>query len=112
MTNQEVYDKVKAHLLTQNAKSISSNGMCKYRMQRSTKKCAIGCLIPDALYSKDIEGEGVYTLAQDEELGLKDFFADVSIDLLVDLQCMHDGNKVSSWPTVLKEIAKEYDLNP
>jgi len=25
MTNQEVYDKVKAHLLTQNAKSISKN---------------------------------------------------------------------------------------
>lgn len=112
MNNQEVYDKVKAHLLTQNAKSISKDGDCKYRMIRSTKRCAIGCLIPDELYSKDLEGEGVYTLAQDEELGLKDFFAGVSIDLLVDLQCMHDGDKPSKWPTILNEIAKDYGLTP
>lgn len=112
MTNQEVYDKVKAHLLTQNAKSISRKyGLCKYRMIRSTKRCAIGCLIPDNLYEKEMEGDAVENLLHSYPQ-VKQFFVGVTPALLIDLQKVHDCEAVKNWSRELENIAKVYDLNP
>ena len=112
MTNQEVYDKVKAHLLTQNAKSISRKyGLCKYRMIRSTKRCAIGCLIPDNLYEREMEGNAVYNLLHDFPK-IKKFFEGVSSALLAALQTVHDNELVKNWPRELEAVAKEYELTP
>ena len=112
MTNQEVYDKVKAHLLTQNAKSISKKyALCKYRMIRSTKRCAIGCLIPDNLYEKEMEGNAVHNLLHDFPK-VKEFFDGVSSDLLDALQTVHDNELVKNWPRELEVVAKAYGLTP
>ena len=111
MTNQEVYDKVKAHLLTQNAKSISKDGDCKYRMIRSTKRCAIGCLIPDNLYEKEMEGNAVHNLLHDFPK-VKEFFDGVSSNLLDALQSVHDSELVKNWPRELEAVAKNYNLTP
>ena len=112
MTNQEVYDKVKAHLLTQKAKSISKKyALCKYRMIRSTKRCAIGCLIPDNLYEKEMEGNAVDDLLRNFPK-VKKFFDGVSSDLLAALQIVHDNELVKNWPRELEVVAKSYGLTP
>jgi hypothetical protein len=59
MTNQEIFDKVHTHLLTQRTAAIE-NGSCAYRA--GTQTCAVGALIPDALYTTEIEGASVATL--------------------------------------------------
>lgn len=45
MTNEEIFEKVRTHLLTQNAKSMI-DGICLYRGPNGLK-CAVGCLIED-----------------------------------------------------------------
>ena len=59
MTNQEIFDKIHQHLLTQRTAAIK-NGSCAYRA--GPKACAVGALIPDSLYTPEIEGASVATL--------------------------------------------------
>ena len=66
MTNQEAFDKVKAHLLLQNSRALYKNHGCRYKDQDG-KKCAVGCLIPDELYEDRFEA--LVNLAQLERLG-------------------------------------------
>jgi hypothetical protein len=51
---QTIFDVVADHLLRQARPAVDVNGMCCYRLHRL--KCAIGCLIPDAEYTRDLEG--------------------------------------------------------
>lgn len=112
MTNQEVYDKVKAHLLTQNAKAISRKyRLCKYRMIRSTKRCAIGCLIPDHLYEREMEGDSIENLLCSYPQ-VKQFFVGVTPALLIDLQTVHDTESVKNWSRALENVARDYELTP
>lgn len=57
MTDQEIFDKVCTHLIKQarQSKLISYKSMCAYRGEGGAS-CAIGCLIPDALYYREMEG--------------------------------------------------------
>ena len=64
MTNQEIFDKVHTHLLTQRTAAIE-NGSCAYRA--GPKSCAVGALIPDALYTPEIEGTSVSVLIKYKE---------------------------------------------
>jgi len=65
--------------------------MCAYR-GRGGERCAIGMLIPDDLYSPDMEGQNVYSLLE------MDLFMDIVwepvnsliFDVLKDLQVIHD----------------------
>lgn len=112
MTNQEIFNKVYKHLLTQNKQAVSynlfygqKNKLCKYRSKNL--KCAIGCLIPDKLYSKNMEGLSVEELAIEyPELGFKKG----NIRLLGDLQSIHDLYDPTLWKQELKDIAKEFKL--
>lgn len=68
MTRQEVYNKVRDHLLAQGEQSAGMMG-CQYRAERSdgtVLMCAIGCLIPDELYDDGLEGMdvGYFTAVQ------------------------------------------------
>lgn len=64
MNRQDVYNTVRDHLLKQNEVSVSGSSLdqCQYRGSNNLK-CAIGCLIPDVLYSPAMEGHDVETLA-------------------------------------------------
>ena len=57
MTNQQIFNKVAKHLLKQGRRARDGNG-CAYRGENGTK-CAVGCLIPDALYDDRLEGSSV-----------------------------------------------------
>ena len=108
MTDQELFDKVKAHLLKQNARSTdaySGGTTCAYRGAEG-RKCAIGCLIPDEDYSMILEGKGPYVPAVRIAAGL-------SLDqgaLAADLQGVHDGWEPSMWPECLVNVAKNHGL--
>ena len=96
MTNQEIFDKVHTHLLTQRTAAIK-DGACAYRA--GTQSCAVGALIPDALYTTEIEGASIATLIHQGDtyphtaLGyaLKQAgFTTEQYPLLRDLQRVHD----------------------
>lgn len=107
MTNQELYNKVRKHLLTQMAKSTfpSIQASCAYRGDNGLK-CAIGCLIPDEHYSSSLEG---YT-ARNEEVMRAAGLSIENINLAIDLQKIHDCHRVEKWATKLDYVASDYSL--
>lgn len=114
-TLQSIFDQVARHLLTQGSKSRDARtDMCFYR-QDGGRKCAVGCLIPDELYTDEIEGCTVDELLFDhpefsEKFGLED--GDEREQLLFDLQKTHDVCDVDSWLEKLEWIAGIHGLSP
>lgn len=104
MTNQEAFEKVANHLLTQMEPSVGPAG-CRYRANNGLK-CAIGCLIPDDKYYQDLEGLG----AKHESVlaAISDFCGDAS--LLFELQLIHDQHDPEQWRNRLKNLAVTYNL--
>ena len=101
-TNQEVFDFVAHHLLTQNEKSIRDD-QCKYKSQR-TIKCAAGCLISEDNYDTGFEGLGWNEVS--DKLGMLNHWS-----LVVDLQGLHDLTSLENWKSELHKLADRYDLN-
>ena len=90
MDNQQAFDTVARHLLTQGCKSIGPHG-CAYRGEGG-KKCAIGALIPDDLYNRSFEGNRIFPLVREHvEIGV--LLEDVSLTMLDELQIVHDHTK-------------------
>lgn len=109
VTLQSMYDKVAKHLLKQNAVSritnTFSNAMCAYRSPDGLK-CAIGCLIPDSLYSPGMEGKSIDALC--EHFPLSDYI--IPGRLAYTLQKIHDADEVHEWPKMLRLAAVEFGL--
>lgn len=102
MNSQQMFDKVAKHLLTQNAKSRAL-----YR-GRGGMMCAIGCLIPDDLYSPKMEGIWVERLvAYFPEL--KKFIPDLA--LADRLQRIHDVCACNRWKDELRRAARNFHLS-
>lgn len=96
MNQQEIFDKVHTNLLTQRTAAIE-DGSCAYRA--GTQTCAVGALIPDCLYTPEIEGTSVSVLIKYKETyphhplnnALKQAgFTPDQYPLLRDLQRVHD----------------------
>lgn len=117
LTDQEVFDKVARHLLTQGCRSIS--GGCAYRGEGG-RKCAIGCLIEDNLYDPDFEGVAVNVFPPGKEycryktaLALRTVLANNVTDnfnLLSRLQQVHDQSSPCEWKYVLRTVANQLSL--
>lgn len=107
---QKTFDKVAAHLLTQNQKAITVDGRCKYRTDDGLK-CAVGCLIPDDVYGPLLEDKSIlYLLTAYPEL--KDIPEINGFAMfLTELQHIHDNYRVEEWYSQLKSLAEEYELN-
>ena len=109
MNNQQAFTIVARHLLAQNSASVDTGGdNCLYR-GTDNKKCAIGCLIPDELYTRDMEGMTVKSLLTKFST-LGQLFKDLSPSMLVDLQDIHDYRQVESWKTELQKLAATLNL--
>lgn len=93
MQQQEVFDVVVAHLFTQRRQSLTS-GFCAYRGVEGTK-CAVGVLIPDDVYNKDMEEKCVDELVHQHYEVLPRFLIDYA-KLLGDLQNAHDNYMLDS----------------
>ena len=115
LTEQQVFDRVAKHLLTQNKKSghwVCGTGFgrifdCLYRGPNGLK-CAIGVLIPDEKYEPEFEGLG----AINKELCAAAGISHIGKDFLGDLQDIHDQHRPSRWAQKLRAFAKKHKLNP
>jgi hypothetical protein len=110
MTEQEVFDKVAKHLLTQNARSLGpsstkSNGMCAYRGNDGLV-CAAGCLIPDEAYKPWIENKSWGDLLSSNFVPSHKYS-----DLIIELQIVHDDYLPDKWQTQLNRLAQKRKLN-
>ena len=116
MTEQEIFDKVATHLLTQMAKSSRLNPLIPPAIQGETclyrdsfgRKCAVGCLIPDELYDPDMDPRSVAELL-DEFPELDSLRKHVA--LLEDLQGIHDTVEPTRWKTALTIYGRSQEFN-
>ncbi len=115
LTRQDVFDIVAGCLLRQNARATAFDGVkCMYRAPDG-KRCAIGWVMPDEVYHQTLEFLGVRDLAmQMINTNYADAFARflyAHMDMLRDLQEMHDARQPSEWPVALHVIAQRHCLN-
>ena len=107
LTEQELFNKVFTHLLTQKEQSMDSKGLCLYRGPKGLK-CAIGVLIPDNEYKKTVESLSVIDLNHEVQLACG--LDESNIDLAQELQAIHDGDSPSQWRYSLETLAKNWAL--
>lgn len=114
MKRREVFDKVKKHLLKQKKRAArplpGGNGAvaCRYRTEDGLR-CAVGCLIPKRLYNPAAEGrsinsEEVRDMVRKAGVTLND----KTLNMLVELQGLHDGYEPEEWKDRLDVIEETY----
>lgn len=93
MTPVQISEKIRDHLIAQNAQARSKAGACRYRGENGTM-CAVGCLIKDEFYSAvSMEGvgvAGVHVTAALNRSGIVFTRDDQIHDLLSNWQAYHD----------------------
>lgn len=119
VTKQETFNIVAKHLLTQNERAQNYSSCCY--LTADGKKCAVGCLIPAGEYSPSFEGLNLNPFVFDPRLGSKQQQTNPiralmeslghDIGLLRDLQNIHDGYQVDSWPEALTRLAEQNNLD-
>lgn len=123
LTMQQTFDKVCDHLIAQNDRSLAPSapelwdshimgaGGCAYRGERGLK-CAVGVLIADEYYTKDLEGLDVYADQVQQALEKSGVPHDNdSLALLDKLQRLHDEVNPLDWPHRLCRLGEKFDLN-
>jgi hypothetical protein len=113
-TEQEVFNQVATHLLTQKSKCLSTEGNCKYRAKG--KMCAAGCLIGDEEYREEMDTSG-FDLETGEKVGSdwvglnkRGLVPENHKDLIECLQEIHDHNPEGGWKNRLIELAGDFAL--
>ena len=120
MNKQKVFNTVSQHLLTQNYKAEDERGNCSYRTGEGLK-CAIGCLIPDELYTSRIEGKlvpcGLFGFINSVEHQLIEILRKAigvedkdDLIFLNELQMIHDCSHPDDWEIKLKAFAEKHQL--
>lgn len=106
-TEQQVFDQVARHLLTQMETSIVG-AVCKYRHIKhdgTILKCAAGCLIADDEYIKDFERKTWLLLIEKYDI------SSTNSRLISQLQIIHDTMATEYWKSELYNIANYFNLN-
>ena len=107
ITHFEVYEKVKAHLLKQRARSLGDKG-CAYRGFNNGAMCAVGCLIKDEHYTTELEGLradcGNVWYALCASLNIPGKQPSNFARMILQLQTIHDSATISSWETQLNNF--------
>ena len=108
---EDIFERVRTHLLTQQCRSEDADGEPRYRGLQD-RRCGVGILIDDAFYCHAIERLGVSLLRVpgDDPLAraLRNSGINVDdsrvVDLLIDLQDMHDLQAIEHWPSALEDL--------
>lgn len=117
LTNQQIFDKVLAHLLKQGKRAVLASGgssnheVCAYRAPDG-RKCAAGCLIADEFYNANFEGRSA-DYRQVWEALIASGVPATSIGLVQALQRAHDNTLqrgVEPWLQQMQDIAGWYGL--
>ena len=105
MTNQEAFDVMVRHLRKQGRQARRDiGGPCRYRAENGLK-CAVGALIPDDEYSRSLEFHGVGEIYADVPS-----LQSIALDLLEEMQMIHDHDQVSTWEDSFSAAAKRLGL--
>lgn len=112
MTRQEIYDKVKAHLLAQGRRALQpgSKSACVYRAPNGDK-CAAGMLIADEHYSPDLEGSSAYYNNSVNDALRKSGVPEEWLSFVAELQTIHDAYSPEEWREELENLARKEGLN-
>ncbi|EFP66297.1 Uncharacterised protein [Ralstonia pickettii] len=110
---EDIFERVRAHLLAQQCRSEDADGEPRYR-GLDNRRCGVGILIDDAFYCSAIERLGVSLLRVPGEDPLAcalrrsgvNVDDDQVVDLLIDLQDIHDLTAIESWPAALEDIGR------
>lgn len=103
--DRKAFNIMKEHLLKQRAKSVRSDGQCRYRGSGGSK-CAVGCLISDNIYYDGLEGrnaDNYEVLAAIEKSGN----GTPNIRMLNWMQYMHDAVHPYEWEQEIDEYESE-----
>lgn len=117
LTQQQVYSKVRNHLLTQKERAVHSptSRVCKYRTP-SGLTCAVGCLIPEDKYSAEFEGmmagDLLWQLLNNGFRRKRTEDVDDWAAFLNGLQNIHDDCDPVYWEVHLDSFATSYGLQP
>ena len=110
MTPQEIFNTVINHFYTQRKKSYSfDNNVCLYHGPNGLK-CAIGCLIPDEIYIKEMDEDSWIIQKFSHRFKILSYFTEGNnTDLLDKLQNIHDEASTSDDRVtfLLKDLSKE-----
>ncbi len=117
LTKQEIFIKVRGHLLAQNERAfkLAGNGeqFCMYR-DPDGKMCAAGCLIKNEHYSSDMEGLGTHEEPIIKALKLSGVNMDdeQTANLIARMQGLHDTVSPMFWEEKLQNLGREFGLLP
>ncbi len=108
MTEREIFETSKTHLLKQGKKSVNETGMCLYRSEDGCK-CAIGVFIPNNEYDPIIDHPGNnllgFVLMSKYVPTLNSIFdTEEKVRLGRRLQDIHDGVDVDKWEVKLDQF--------
>lgn len=112
MTRQEVFTKVVMHLREQKVQSgeMDEDGLwvCKYRGPNNTK-CAAGCLIADEHYDNAMENRDCFVDSIERAL-VASGVSKSDMQLVRELQILHDTREPESWKTAFIKMADHFGL--
>src|ERR1700723_4178090 len=111
MDSQEVFDTIVSHLRQQGCVAQDEfSGMCRYRTDDG-KKCAVGVLIPDELYSPKMESQTYTQLVNNidtpQELVVR---LSEHGNLLIRMQKVHDKSTTNQWEFEFRKVANDFHL--
>lgn len=117
-TQQEIFDYLVPRLITQNAASFDKATNTNLYYGENNRRCAIGWLILDGDYKKEIEGIDVTRIIQSQVLTNRNVFNKNNKKFLEELQDVHDDWSHTHSVTFtkdfylrLKAFAESFNLN-
>lgn len=115
MTPQNIFDTVSKHLFKQGKRSVD-NRYCRYHGPDELM-CSVGVLIPKETYFSEIDqgNKTIKSLITQYPDNFPDWMVD-NVDLLSDLQCVHDCEYNWENPdnlyNALVKVASIHDVSP
>ena len=110
MNAQQTFDTIVNHLRKQGGKSVvyvcKVYTYCAYRGAEG-RKCAAGCLIPDSIYTKNMEG---FSFCAIIDMNENLYYLRPFTNMIGELQSMHDAFDVTEWEDEMKAIAHRYEV--
>lgn len=123
MTQQEMFDTIIPALLKQGGPSLGPEAAdpesigCMYRGDDG-RKCAVGVLIPDELYTPSMEGRSAEDMMK-IYLDVQNLLGAENVEFLEAMQQVHDSNPYDAeeWDMnyfigSYERLASRFDLNP
>lgn len=114
MSDQAIFNHVIRFLRKQGVPALSDDSIkCCYRTKDGLK-CAIGCLIADEFYDEELEGANLHSAHPRSQAVVtavrNSGWEDFSLNLLCELQHIHDNSDPKEWEEHWQRVAEDFGL--